>query len=39
VQQAMATLVDARILSRPVDQEFDKAWLLLVLARWLELNA
>ena len=38
VQRAMSTLVDAHILRRPVDHGFDKAWLLLVLARWLELH-
>jgi len=39
VRHAMTTLLDARILRTPVDQDFDKIWLLLVLARWLELHA
>ena len=38
VRQAMSTLTDAGILRAPVDHGFDRIWLLLVLARWLELN-
>jgi asparagine synthase (glutamine-hydrolysing) len=38
VREAMTTLIDAEILRTPVDHGFDKIWLLLVLARWLELN-
>jgi asparagine synthase (glutamine-hydrolysing) len=38
VRQAMSTLTDAGILRTPVDHGFDRIWLLLVLARWLELN-
>jgi asparagine synthase (glutamine-hydrolysing) len=38
VTQAMTTLLDAGILRRPVDHRFDKIWLLLVLARWIELR-
>ena len=39
VAAASRTLMDARILRRPVDHRFDRAWLMLVLARWIELNA
>jgi asparagine synthetase B (glutamine-hydrolysing) len=33
------SLVDAKILRRPVNHRFDRAWLLLVLAKRLDLNA
>jgi asparagine synthase (glutamine-hydrolysing) len=39
VAGASRLLMDAHILRRPVDHRFDRAWLLLVLAKWLELNA
>ena len=39
VAEASRTLMEAKILRRPVDHRFDRAWLMLVLARWLELNA
>ncbi len=38
VKQAMKTLLDAGILQQPVDHRFDKTWMLLVLARWIELR-
>jgi asparagine synthase (glutamine-hydrolysing) len=38
IAAASRTLMDARILRRPVDHTFDRAWLMLVLARWLEFN-
>ncbi|MFO1407702.1 MAG: asparagine synthase (glutamine-hydrolyzing) [Steroidobacteraceae bacterium] len=39
VARASRTLIDAGILRRPFEPAFDRAWLLLVLARWLELEA
>lgn len=38
VAQASRTLMDAKILRKPFDPGFDRAWLMLVLARWLQLN-
>jgi asparagine synthase (glutamine-hydrolysing) len=38
VAQASRTLMDAGILRKPFDPRFDRAWLMLVLARWLQLN-
>jgi len=32
------TLIDAGILRRPFEPGFDRAWMLLVLARWLEIE-
>ena len=34
----LRALTDAGILRKPVDHGFDRVWLLLVLARWLELH-
>ena len=38
IAEASRTLMDAGILRKPVDHTFDRAWLMLVLARWLQLN-
>ena len=38
VARASRTLIDAGILRRPFEPGFDRAWMLLVLARWLEIE-
>ena len=38
VAQASRTLMDAKMLRKPFEPGFDRAWLMLVLARWLQLN-
>jgi asparagine synthase (glutamine-hydrolysing) len=38
VAQAARTLMDAKILRKPFEPDFDRAWLMLVLARWLQVN-
>jgi asparagine synthase (glutamine-hydrolysing) len=38
VADASRTLMDAKILQKPFEPGFDRAWLMLVLARWLQLN-
>ena len=39
VARASRTLIDAGILRRPFEPGFDRAWMLLVLARWLEIES
>jgi asparagine synthase (glutamine-hydrolysing) len=38
VTEASQTLMAAGILRKPFDPTFDRAWLMLVLARWLQLH-